>query len=154
MANGMVMVGKSPKAISLRWAKQDMRGKTVIAEPPIEKMESLSPEETKCEAIKKIAESNRTFIEAAVGVIRGLALRRREFSSMDVWTHYHGPQPTSPRAIGAAFVQAQSLAIIEPTARYVKSGRRSDHNQLLRVWRSCIYQRQPMAAVPDQASLF
>lgn len=119
-------------------------------------MDSLTPEETKRDAIKKIAESNRDFVEAVICVIDGIARRRKEFSSMDIWTHYHGPKPTSPRAIGAAFVRAQALGKIEPTARYVKSGRRSDHNQLLRVWRSCIYQRRAAGAErpQEQGSLF
>lgn len=114
----------------------------------------LDAECTKKAAIEKIAASNHVFIEAAVAVIRNLAARRREISAMDVWTNYHGPAPTSPRAIGAAFVQAQGLAVIEPTARYVKSGRTSDHNQLLRVWRSRIYGQHRTAPAEAQARLF
>lgn len=116
--------------------------------------EQTTPEQSKRQAIEKIAASNRAFIEAAVAVIRNLALRRREISAMDVWTNYRGPAPTSPRAIGAAFLQAQGLAIIEPTMRYVKSGRTSDHNQLLRVWRSRIYGQHRTAPATEQGNLF
>ena len=111
-------------------------------------------EQAKRNAITKIAASNAAFIEAAVMVIKQLARSRREISAMDVWTHYSGPTPSSPRAVGAAFVRAQNMLLIEPTARYVKSGRTSDHNQLLRVWRSCIYTRPKPAPVSEQASLF
>lgn len=111
-------------------------------------------EQAKRDAIAKIAASNGAFIETAVLVIEALAARRKEISAMDVWTNYHGPKPSSPRAVGAAFVRAQNLGMIEPTARYVKSGRTSDHNQLLRVWRSRIYTRPKPAPVSDQMGLF
>lgn len=96
----------------------------------------LFAEESKLEAIQRAADNSVDFVDAAYAVLERLAYRKQTITSLDVWALYRGPTPKHPRAMGPVFVRAQRAGLIEPTNIYVNSGRASDHNQMLRVWRS------------------
>lgn len=92
-------------------------------------------EKAKLDAIEKVAANSLDFVSRAYGIIEALAGSLEQISALDVWARYDGPPPRHPRAMGGAFVRAQRAGLIVPTQRFIKSGRSSDHNQFLRVWR-------------------
>lgn len=93
-------------------------------------------EQSKLNAIERVEFNNRDFVSTATGIIFELARERETITALDVWKIYNGPAPKHPRAIGAAFIRAHKAGWISPTNDWVKSGRSTDHNQQLRVWRS------------------
>lgn len=86
------------------------------------------------QGIDSAAGKSREFVDEAFSIIADLVKGKHLITAMDVWGVYAGPKPSHPRAIGAAFIRAQKSGLIQPTNQWVKSGRPSDHNQLLRVW--------------------
>jgi hypothetical protein len=96
----------------------------------------VTPQQAKARAIERVECNNREFVDGATEVIERLSHEQKSFTALDVWAKYQGVMPHHPRAMGAAFVRAQNAGWIVPTNRWVKSGRVSDHNQMLRVWES------------------
>jgi hypothetical protein len=95
-------------------------------------------ETQKIQAIAQVEAASQSFCDEAYKTLERVARERREFSSLDVWNAYDGPEPNHPRAIGAVFARAAKAGIIERTGKRVKSGRGSDHNQELALWKSRI----------------
>jgi hypothetical protein len=98
-----------------------------------------TPEKSKQDAIARVETNNQDFVKRAFKILQQLARKRRTFTSMDIWAVYSGPRAKNPRAMGPVFVRGQKAGVISPTNNWVKSGRHSDHNQQLRVWRSNVY---------------
>lgn len=99
------------------------------------------PERAKTDAIAKCEANNREWIDLAYQSLARLAFLKLNITSLDIWQRLPAslPPPTNPRAMGAAFVRARNAGLISPTNQWVKSGRVSDHNQQLRVWKSEVY---------------
>jgi hypothetical protein len=106
-----------------------------------------APERAKQQAIAQVEANNREFVEMVYTFLEFLARRRPTITAIDLWDfidcHEPGfvPKPKHPRAMGVVFVRARNAGLISPTNSWVKSGRTSDHNQMLRVWASNVYQR-------------
>jgi hypothetical protein len=100
------------------------------------------PERAKTDAIAQVERNNREFVYLAYELLQGLAFCQSTITTLDVWARLElcvAPLPTNPRAMGPVFLRARHAGLITPTNQWVPSGRVSDHNQQLRVWRSEVY---------------
>lgn len=106
-----------------------------------EQLELTTPEEQgerlKEDALERVEENNRDWVDTAEFVILWLAKERDELTSDDVWDHLHDV-PTEPRAMGAAFSRAAGRGAIEATDRTVRSRRPACHRRPVRVWKSLV----------------
>jgi len=93
-------------------------------------------EKSKDDAIHSVEINNEIFVQVASKTLERLAYARQYFSSLDVWKIYEGPRPHHPRAMGPVFMRAKNTGWIVPTNTWINSGRTTDHNQQLRIWRS------------------
>lgn len=104
-----------------------------------------APERAKADAIAQVEANSPDFVETAYAGLHCLAMGNRTVTSLDVWrllnanNYFGGSRPNHPRAMGAVFQRAKHAGLISPTNEWVKSGRVSDHNQMLRVWKSEVY---------------
>ena len=86
------------------------------------------------------------FCALAYEVLLRVMRQLSEFSSLDVWVAYCGPEPNHPRAMGAVFARARRERLIERTGRRIRSGRASDHNLEISTWRKCVEDIQRVTA--------
>lgn len=86
------------------------------------------------EAIDRVASKNDAFLFAADAAIDALTVTYEPFTSEDVWAMMpDGPTGTDPRAMGAAFRDAQKKGWIRPLG-YVKGSRAVSHGRFVREW--------------------
>lgn len=83
---------------------------------------------------------------ACRGVLRRLARTRETFTSDDVWEGLRKYRCTTPepRAMGAAFREAQSEGWIKPLYEWRISRRPACHSRPIRVWRSQLLNPEPV----------
>ena len=104
----------------------------------IRQINLFEAEREKQKAIDDIESRNVGFHDAMLRRLVLVARQRKELNALDLWSGYKGDQPSHPRAIGTVFRAAVKIGIIEWTGKLIKSGRRTDHNQDLKIWRSLI----------------
>jgi hypothetical protein len=82
------------------------------------------------------AGADEGWLRRAVQEIRWLASVRPTFTSDQVWAvlEESGVSTREPRALGAAFREAQRAGYIRPTGQYVPTQRPEAHNRPIRVW--------------------
>lgn len=93
------------------------------------------------EAIRRVGEANQPFVRAMVERIEAVAKSHDTFTAAECWKEYDGPEPTDGRAMGSAIRLAVDEGMIISTGTKVPSGRRSDHNDPITLWKSLIYNR-------------
>jgi hypothetical protein len=85
-------------------------------------------------ALDRVAANNKEFIEQAVETIETLREFNQEITSDDVWIAHTFYGVANPKAMGVAFVIAESLGLIKATDRFKLSCRPVCHRRPLRVW--------------------
>lgn len=100
---------------------------------------AAAAEAARDEALDRVAKgAGSEWVDHALGMIRLVALSRREFTSDDVWTVLEQP-PNDPRALGAAMKMAVNRGICMPTGVFRRSVRVACHRRPVAVWSSCVY---------------
>ena len=97
-------------------------------------------EEEKFKGMRRVKAANPVFTRLMGEVLLLVAKVKPEFTALDLYPLYMGPEATDPRAMGPVFTKATKNGIIRKIPlKLIKSGRRSDHNKDLQVWESLVF---------------
>lgn len=88
------------------------------------------------ESLARVKEHNQLFVNAAFTAICARATQPGPFTSDDIWPHVYADSLVEPRAMGAAFREAQSTGIIRSTGQFTRSKRAACHRRPVQIWES------------------
>ena len=105
-------------------------------------------EQEKSKGMGRVKAANPAFTYLMGEVLYQVATRKAEFTALDLYPLYMGPEATDPRAMGPVFSKAAKNGIITKIPlKLIKSGRRSDHNKDLQVWKSLVFVIDPIGQI-------
>lgn len=88
------------------------------------------------EGIKQVEQNtDRAWLDEALGAIEYLAKTKKTLTSDDVWPLLTS-KPHNNVAMGAVFRKAHNLGVITPTSTFIQTQRRASHARPIRVWAS------------------
>jgi len=98
-------------------------------------------EQEKSKGIARVGAANPVFTALMGEVLDLVAKVKPELTALDLYPLYMGPVATDPRAMGPVFTRAVKRGVITKIPlKLIKSGRRSDHNKDLQVWKSLVFE--------------